>query len=83
MIGFLKRCENESFDNVIAEVGGDLSSPNRWIDILVKASSREPTCRMQIAENIGPLVKCMCGDTKRLFFNSSMHWGESIHSFVG
>ena len=28
VIGFLKRCENESFDNVIAEVGGDLSSPN-------------------------------------------------------
>ena len=78
VFGFLQRCEHETFDEVIAKVGGSLDTPNVWICILAKASSREPNCRMQIAENIGPLVKCMCGDTKRLFFKSSMHWGKSI-----
>ena len=83
VFGFLQRCEHETFDEVIAKVGGSLDTPNVWICILAKASSREPNCRMQIAENIGPLVKCMCGDTKRLFFKSSMHWGKSILPFVG
>ena len=42
----------------------------------------EPSCRLQIAQNIGPLVKCMCADTKRLFFNNKKHWRESIVDFV-
>ena len=36
---------------------------------------------LQIAENIGPLVRCMCNDTKRLFFKSKKHWRESIGVF--
>ena len=37
---------------------------------------------LQIAENIGPLVRRMCNDTERLFFKSNKHWNESIVSFV-
>ena len=61
VLNFLKRCEDETFHQVMASVGGDLKCPSLWIHILrdrVKSS-----CSLQIAENIGPLVKCMCDDT--------------------
>ena len=42
----------------------------------------EPNCALQIAENISPLVRSMCADTKRLFFGSNKHWVDSFYSFV-
>ena len=60
----LKLCENTTFDKVMATLslrgGGDLTSPSTWIKVLLKAHQFEPRCRLQIAQNIGPLVSCMC-----------------------
>ena len=58
---FLKRCEDESFNNLVnTNRSGTLQSPSHWINLLQKATLQKPSCRLQIAENIGPLVKCMC-----------------------
>ena len=80
--GFLQRCEDETLGEVMVDVGGDMSTPTLWIDVLSNASRREPRCRLEIAENIGPLVRCMCNDTERLFFKSNKNWREGIESFV-
>ena len=87
VLDFLKRCEDETFDDVIANagkrgVGGDLISPVSWVSALLTAVSREPSCRIEIAQNIGPLVRCMCADTKRVFFNSKKHWKKAILPFA-
>jgi len=99
VLTFLSRCEDETFDKVMAEakgnvllpngalisnVGGDLVAPCTWIDILSKAVELVPDSELElkIAENIGPLVRCMCSDTERLFFQSNKHWSKSIRSFV-
>jgi len=58
--------------------GGYLESPSTWIDILVSVSTYSESCHAQIIDSIGPLVKCMCNDTKRTFFGSNRHWHESI-----
>jgi len=52
------------------------------IKVLSKAAELEPSCTMQIMQNIGPLVSCMCNDMTRLFFQSSKHWKEGILPFV-
>ena len=33
-LGYLKRC-NENFGSVVREIGGDLVSPNKWVELLV------------------------------------------------
>ena len=82
VLEFLKRCEDETFEGVINSVGGDLKSPSVWINILVSASFIEPSCKLQIVKNIGPLVRCMINDTNRLLFKSSKHWRQGITPFV-
>ena len=83
VFNFLKRSEDMTFGEVLASVGGDLATPSTWIKLIMKASKlEEPSCRLQIVQNIGPLVKCMCSDTKRVFFKSNKHWGEAIMHFV-
>ena len=107
MLGFLQQCEDETFDQVMAEksgrrvvsrqrcdltreslsyvasgVGGDLGSPSTWIKVLAKLASLRPSCMLQIVDNVGPLIRCMCNDTERLFFGSNEHWGDSILPFV-
>ena len=82
VFNFLQRCEDETFGVVMAIVGGDLATPSTWIEFITKASELEPSCRLQIVQNIGPLVKCMCSDTKRVFFKSNKHWREAIMHFV-
>ena len=60
MLNFLKRCENETFHRVMNSASkGDLVSPVTWIEILMRAEELEPSCSLQIAANIGPLVKCI------------------------
>ena len=68
--------------SVIGSVRGDLNTPVYWIRIVTRAIENEPSCRMQVVQNIGPLVRSMCADTTRLFFKSNKHWKESIASFV-
>ena len=82
VLNFLKRCDQETFAEVVASVGGDLVSPNTWIEVLLRTMEYEPGCGLQIAENIGPLVRCMSADAERLFFTSNKHWIEGIKSFV-
>jgi len=83
VLDFLNRCEHDTFDQVLSSIGGDLKKPSTWIGILLQASSIEPSCcSLQIAENIGPLVRCMCNDTERLFFKSNKHWREGIAGFA-
>jgi len=80
---FLQRCEHECLDAVVnTNIKSNVQSPSIWIRVLQQAVSREESCRVQVAKNIGPLVSCMCNDTKRLFFKSNKHWGEGIMSFV-
>ena len=82
VFGLSQRCEDETFDKVMADVGGDLNSPSTWIHVLIKASAKEPDCKMMIAQNIVSLVTTMSNDTERLFFKSSKHWKDSIGLFV-
>ena len=82
VLNFLKRCQDETFHNVLTSVQGNLGSPSMWICVLEKVIELEPSCTLQIAENIGPLVSSMCNDTERLFFKSNKHWRESILHFA-
>ena len=83
VLDFLKRCENETFEGVMASVGGDLKTPSLWINILVSASFKEQSWRkIQIVQNIGPLVRCMVNDKERTFFKSNKYWRQGIAVFV-
>ena len=82
VLGLLQRC-NESFDEVMSDVGGDLNKPHFWVDIVVEAEGLDSSCNLQIAQNIGPLVECMCDDMARTFFKSNLHWRDTILPFVG
>ena len=98
VLNFLKRCEDETFVEVMDSVRlkdeafmgfrgaccGDLVTPSTWINILLKASSgsSKPSSILQIAANISPLLRCMCNDTERLFFKSNKHWKEGSLPFV-
>jgi len=85
VLNFLGRCEFETFEEVMGNstfASQDLVSPSIWIKVLIKADEMEPNCALQIAENISPLVRSMCADTKRLFFGSNKHWVDSFYSFV-
>ena len=82
VLKFLKRCEDDTFVKVMLDVGGgNLTTPKSWVRILIKAEVQEESCRLQIAQSIGPLVRCMCNDTKRRFFKSNKYWVGTIHAF--
>ena len=82
VLNFLNRCEYQTFDQVLFNVGGDLRRPATWIEVLLIGAVHVESCNKQIAENIGPLVRCMCNDMERTFFKSSEHWKEGILPFV-
>ena len=68
---------------VISITGGwDLHSPSLWIKVLCRAAELEPTCQVEIANSINPLVRCMGNDTDRLFFKSTDHWKEGVEASV-
>ena len=71
VLNFLKRCKDETFDEVLASVGGDLKTPMYWIEVLTIAANHvESSTMQQIIQNISPLISCMCNDTERIFFKS-------------
>ena len=82
VLKFLKRCEDDTFVKVMLDIGGDLKMPRSWVYILIKAEVQEESCRLQIAQSIGPLVRCMCNDTKRQFFRSNKHWVDTMQAFA-
>jgi len=82
ILDYLKRCEDYTFEEVMASVGGNLVTPISWMCILSKGSYVEQqSCRLHIAESIGPVVKCMINDTDRLFFKGKRYWKEGIVPF--
>jgi len=82
VLGFLQRCESETFDSVIADIGGDLETPLTWIDSMLCAIRSNSSFVSIIAKNIGHLMRCMCDDMNKLFFQSNQHWKESFKPFV-
>jgi len=86
ILSFLNRCEKETFSYVSADVGREIPSPSIWITILLGVvhydENEDSNSSLQIAENIGPLARCMCADTKCLFFKSNEHWEDSIVEFA-
>ena len=83
VLKFLQRCEDDTFVKVMLDIGGgNLKSPVTWIRVLIKAEIQEDSCRLRIAQSIGPLVRCMCNDATRLFFKSNKDWREGIHAFA-
>ena len=83
ILGFLKLCEYERFNAVVNTNNTlNIQTPLNWIRVLIGAVKHEPSSSMLIAKNIGPLVRCICNDTERLFFKSNKHWREGICEFV-
>jgi len=82
VLNFLKRCEDETFDKVISDVGGNLKTPTTWLKVIESAVINDDCEEEKIVQNIGPLVRCMCNDTTRLFFKSNKHWTEAIPIFA-
>jgi len=69
----------------MAGLGGNLVCPSRWIINLFhfcESTTTDESICLQIAKNLGPLVRCMCDDRNRLFFQSKKHWRESIDKFA-
>ena len=83
VLSFLQRCESESFNDVLAPLSGDLVCPSTWVNVLYHVGKLQPSYYLQIAQSIGSLVKCMCGDVKRLFFQNNKYWLETIRLFSG
>jgi len=82
VLNFLKCCQDETFDEVLASVGGDLFYPSTWVQALIVIAENIKSSRMQIIQTISPLVSCMCNDMERLFFKSNEHWGLGIKRFA-
>ena len=90
VLGFLSRCENDKFPDVLAETEyGDLAMPFVWINLLLNniAKGNLPKAllkkvRLQIARAMGPLVRCMCNDQARELFGEKLHWHSSVPMFV-
>ena len=93
-LSLLKRCENETLTDVLGEGSAGeeyIDEPAYWVSILVNSVlpddpsrsvsidqfNSSPYC-MEIAENIEPLLKCMCDDTKRELFKSTDYWYETM-----
>lgn len=67
---------------------GCVGTPRVWFDILCRMAARscewksKYDCRMDIAKGLGPIVKCLCDDMKREFFQSNMHWYDVLLPFA-
>ena len=79
-LGYLGRC-NEHFGSIMSDIGGDLVSPNKWLELLVTIANNSDH-HSQIIDNIGPLVSCMCDDVERKLFGSKRYWHEAVLPFI-
>ena len=82
ILDFVKRCEDESFIDVMSGLGmgvgaGSLKTPSYWVKVLIKAGSWDPSCNLKIAKNIGPLVRCMCVQIQLVFSSRVTNIGMS------
>ena len=91
VLQLLERCEDEKFADVLGH-NGDLPNPALWLNVLQNIVARDNIvskdvvldARVKIARGIGPVVRCMTDDHRRLFFGENMYWwlGPSILFFV-
>jgi hypothetical protein len=78
---FLKQCEHENFNHVVDKVKGNLRTPVDWMEIIVYYSTFEQ-CKVEIASGIQTVIRCLCDDTKRVFFKSNKYWHQAVPHFV-
>jgi hypothetical protein len=81
ILGLLKQCEHKEFNEMVDKVKGNLQTPADWIDILA-CFCRFEQCKLEIANGIQAVVRCLCDDTKRLFFKSNKYWHDAVTPFV-
>jgi hypothetical protein len=81
VLGFLEQCEHGDFSDMVDKVKGNQRTPVDWIKILSHLSTVEQ-CKLEIACGIEAVVRCMCDDTKRLFFKSNKYWHEAVPQFL-
>jgi hypothetical protein len=81
LLGFLSQCEHEDFNDVVNKVKGNLRTPADWMEILMKLSTFKQ-CKVEIANGIQAVLRCMCDDNKRLFFKSNKYWHEAMPTFA-
>ena len=80
ILGLLRQCEHKEFNEMVKKVKGNLQTPADLIVILVSYSSGEQF-KMEIANGIQAIVRCLCDDSKRLFFMSNKYWNEAVPLF--
>jgi hypothetical protein len=81
-LGLLRQCEHEEFNEMVKKVKGNLQTPIDLIEILLNMSLFEQ-CKVEIANGIQAVVRCLCNDSKRLFFNSNNYWHQAAPLFAG
>jgi hypothetical protein len=67
---------------VVGEVKGNLRTPISWIWILAHFGKLDQ-CKLDIANGIQSIIRCLTDDTKRLFFKSNLYWYEAITPLLG
>jgi hypothetical protein len=81
LLGFLTQCVHEDFNDVVKKVKGNLRTPVDWIEILAHLGLYEQ-CKVEIASGIQTVIRCLCDDSKRLFFKSNKYWHEAMPPFL-
>jgi hypothetical protein len=81
VLGFLRLCEHTDYNDVVEKVNGNIRTPADWIEILNYFGEHEH-CRLDIANGIQAVIRCLTDDTKRLFFKSNKHWHEAMPYFL-
>ena len=83
VLDLLSRCK-EDFPEVLVDLGAEegrkvyLAMPTTWVSILNNIALVETRWHVQIAGGISPLVKIICDDSKREFFQSNMYWHNAL-----
>jgi len=80
ILGLLRQCEHKEFNEMVKKVKGNLRTPVDWIEILAHLGNVEQ-CKLEIANGIQAVIRCLCDDSKRLFFMSNKYWHEAVPLF--
>jgi len=86
LLHFLSMCEGP-FASVDLSINSNqrIFKPCHWVHLLntmTKINLGKGRFNMQIVNNLGPLIKCMCDTKKRELFESKAQWYGSLDSFV-
>jgi hypothetical protein len=81
LLGLLRQFEHKEFNEMVNKVKGNVQTPVHWIEILAHLGNVEQ-CKLEIANGIQAIVRCLCDDSKRLFFMSNKHWHDALTPFL-